>query len=88
MYLQADFENYRKRTEKEIRETVQRSNEQLITSLLGVIDELELAIQSCKESQNKEAILEGVEMILKKIYAILGGEGLTKIEVCMQQRLL
>lgn len=80
MYLQADFENYRKRVEKETREAVQLSNERLITNLLGVIDELEMAIRSGKETENKEALLEGVEMVLKKMYSTLGQEGLTKIE--------
>lgn len=80
MYLQADFENYRKRIDKAIRESVQHGNEKLIIKLLGVIDELELAIQSGKESENKEAILKGVEMVLKKMYTTLGHEGLTRIE--------
>jgi molecular chaperone GrpE len=80
MYLQADFENYRKRMEKEVRETIERSNEKLISNLLGIIDELELAIQSCEKTENKKAILDGVEMVLKKMYTILGHEGLTKIE--------
>jgi len=80
MYLQADFENYRKRLEKETREAVQLSNERLITNLLAVIDELEMAIQSGKETENKDALLEGVEMVLKKIYTTLRQEGLTKIE--------
>jgi molecular chaperone GrpE len=80
MYLQADFENYRKRVEKEIHQAVQRSNEQLITNLLGVIDELELAVQSGEKTENKKALLDGIEMVLKKMYAILGHEGLTRIE--------
>ena len=79
-YLQADFENYRKRMEKEIRETAQVSKERLVFNLLNVIDELELAIHSGRETENKEALLEGVEMTLKKMYTTLGQEGLAKIE--------
>lgn len=79
-YLQADFENYRKRIEKEIRETLQVSNEKLIVSLLDVIDELELALGSGRKTENKQALLEGVEMTLRKMYATLEQEGLTKIE--------
>lgn len=80
MYLQADFENYRKRIEKETLEMVQRTNERLITNLLDIIDELEIAIQSGKKTENKEALIEGVEMVLKKLCATLGHEGLTQIE--------
>lgn len=79
-YLQADFENYRKRMEKEIRETAHVSNEKLIVNLLDVIDELELALRSGRETENKQALLEGVEMTLKKMHATLGHEGLAKIE--------
>lgn len=79
-YLQADFENYRKRMEKEIRETAQVSNEKLIVNLLSVVDELELALCSGRETENKQALLEGVEMTLKKMYATMGQEGLARIE--------
>jgi molecular chaperone GrpE len=80
MYLQADFENYRKRTEKGLYEAAQVSKEKLIVNLLSIIDELELALRSGRETENKQALMEGVEMTLRKIYAILGQEGLIKIE--------
>jgi molecular chaperone GrpE len=80
MYLQADFENYRKRMEKNLREAAQLSKEKLIVSLLNVIDELELALRSGRETENAQALLEGVEMTLKKMYATLEREGLRKID--------
>lgn len=79
-YLQADFENYRKRMEKKIQETAMVLNEKLIVNLLNVIDELELAIRSGRETENKQALLEGVEMTLKKMHATLEQEGLAKID--------
>ena len=79
-YLQADFENYRKRTEKAILETTVMSSERLIINLLSVLDELELALHSGRATENKQALLEGVEMTLKKMHATLGQEGLVKIE--------
>lgn len=79
-YLQADFENYRKRMERKIHETAQMSNEKLIVNLLSVIDELELALRSGRETEDKQALLEGVEMTLRKMYATLEYEGLAKIE--------
>ncbi|MCK4313795.1 nucleotide exchange factor GrpE, partial [Candidatus Bathyarchaeota archaeon] len=48
--------------------------------LLDVIDELELALCSGRKTENKDALLEGVEMTLKKMYATLEYEGLRKIE--------
>ncbi len=79
-YLQADFENYRKRMEKEIHETAQISNEKLIINLLNIIDELELALRSGRETEDKQAILEGVELTLRKLSSTLEQEGLIRIE--------
>lgn len=79
IYLQADFENYRKRVEKNLREVAQLSKEKLIVNLLNVIDGFELALRSGRETENKQALLEGVEMILKKMYAALEQEGFTEI---------
>ena len=80
MYLQADFENYRKRTERRMDEVARFSNEKIIVNLLSIIDEMEMAIQAGKKTKNKKALLKGIEMILKKIYTILELEGLVKIE--------
>lgn len=80
MYLQADFENYRKRVEKELRETILFAKENLILDLLSVVDELELALQSGRNLKNNQTLLEGVEMTLKKMYITLEHEGLARIE--------
>ena len=79
-YLQADFENYRRRVEKEFQELIQRGNEKLIVGLLNVMDDLEKAIEASKKTENMSAFLEGVEMIYKKLCSILEQEGLTKLE--------
>jgi len=79
-YLQADFENYRKRAEKELKEITQRSSEKLIMSLLNVIDDFERALDIGKKSENASALLEGVEMTYKKLCMVLEQEGLTRIE--------
>lgn len=80
MHLQADFENYRKRMEKNLYAVAQLSKEKLIVNLLNVIDELELALRSGRKTENKQALLEGVEMTLKKMYTTLEHEGLRKID--------
>lgn len=80
MYLHADFENYRKRVESESTLLRQLSNEELVSNLLNVVDELELAIQAAKRSRNSKSLVTGVEMVLKKLQNILGKEGLSKIQ--------
>ncbi len=79
-YLQADFENYRKRIEKELQEAIQRSNERLILCLIDVLDDLESATSAGKTTENKEALLEGVEMVHKKLGKLLEKEGLVRLE--------
>jgi molecular chaperone GrpE len=79
-YLQADFENYKKRIEKRICEIENISNELFVKNLINTIDELEFAIKAGKESENKNVIVNGVNMILKKLYNFLEQEGLSRIE--------
>ena len=83
-YLQADFENFQRRMQKEMDETVNYGNQSLICELLTIVDELEYAIAAGKRSDDKEAITEGVEMILKKMYETLGRQGLSKIDAVGQ----
>ncbi len=78
-YLQADFENYRKRSEKEIWDAKRFGNERLLSDLLLVKDELELAYAKAQESRQNPVLLEGVGMIMKRLQAVLSKEGVEKI---------
>jgi molecular chaperone GrpE len=79
-YLQADFENYRKRVERNLSEATQRSNERLIANLLSVMDDLERAIETGKKTENIAALSEGVEIVYRNLFTMLDREGLTRIE--------
>jgi len=79
-YLQADFENYQKRVEREREELVKRGNEELILKLLSVVDDLERAVEASKSSSDKEVLVIGVQMVLKQFQAALAEEGLSQIE--------
>jgi molecular chaperone GrpE len=83
-YLQADFENYRKRVEKEVQEAVQRSNERLVACLIEIIDDLESAISAGETTENKDALLEGIKMVHKNLDRLLEKEGLERLE-CVGQ---
>ncbi len=83
-YLQADFENYRKRVEKEIHEAVQRSNEKIVACLIDIMDDLERAISEGETTENKDALLEGIKMIHKNLDKLLEKEGLERLE-CIGQ---
>ncbi len=79
-YLQADFENYQKRVKKEIEEAVRLEVEKLILKLLNVLDNLELALKIGRETNNKEALVKGVELTLNGLKEALKEEGLVGIE--------
>jgi len=79
-YLQADFENMKKRFDREVEQTKSYCNERIIMQLLEVVDELELAVKNGEiSSQSTENLLEGVEMTLKKLRKVLEQEGVTEI---------
>ena len=79
-YLQADFENQKKRFEREAEQIKNYSNERIIISLLDVVDELELAVKNGEISTSPESMIEGVELTLKKLRKVLEQEGVTPIE--------
>ena len=83
-YLQADFENYKKRIEKEVQDTIQRSNQNLVSYFIDIIDDFESAISTGEKTENKNALLEGIKMVHKNICKLLKKEGLEKIE-CVGQ---
>jgi len=83
-YLQADFENYRKRVEKEVQEAIQRGNEKLVACLIDIMDDLESAIQAGETTENKDALLEGIKMVHKNLDKLLEKEGLERLE-CVGQ---
>ena len=78
-YLQADFENYRKRVEKEVGDVKRLSNERLLSDLLTVKDELDLAFAKIRETKQNPVLLEGVGMIQKRVQNILSKEGVERI---------
>ncbi|WP_292427696.1 nucleotide exchange factor GrpE [Methanoregula sp.] len=75
-YLQADFDNYRKWSEKEKGAVIALANENLIKDLLVILDDFERALPSLEQEKNKEGIL----MIRKKILKILADYGLHPID--------
>ena len=80
-YLQADFENIKKRFEREQEQTRKYCIDRIVTQLLDVIDELELAVKNAKCADNSQkTLVEGVEMTLKKLKKILEQEGVCLIE--------
>ncbi len=82
-YLQADFENYRKRIDREMRDVEDFSTSSLVRKLLPVLDDLDLAIATAGKDASG-GIVEGITMVQKNMMSTLQGEGLREIEAVGQ----
>jgi molecular chaperone GrpE len=75
-YLQAEFDNFRKWSEKEKRSVIDHANENLITDLLVILDDFEQSLPSLENEKNRI----GVRMVYQKMVKILLDYGLEPIE--------
>jgi molecular chaperone GrpE len=79
--LQADFENNRKRLEKERQEFARFANEGIILELLNILDDMERAVGLAQSGhEDFPAFKKGVEMILAHLYELLKEHGVKPIE--------
>ena len=78
--LAAEFDNFRKRTRRDIADIVKSANESLISQLLDVLDNFERAMKSQGEKVDLEAYSKGVALVYDKLNGILTNAGLKKFE--------
>ena len=78
--LQADFDNYRKRTLREQTARAASASQALVARLLPVLDNFELAVSHAEQSRDFDRMLKGVEMVFGELQDLLSGEGLVGIE--------
>ena len=79
--LQAEFENSRKRLEKEKEDFSRLANAALVKELLPVLDSIDSAEKGLKsQAFSKEKAVEGIELIKKQLLAILSSQGLEEIK--------
>ena len=78
--LQADFDNFRKRTIRDREDMARRASEKILQELLPAVDHFDLGLQSARKHHVKHAVLDGFEGILKQFQAVLEKSGVTPIE--------
>ncbi|MDD1745550.1 MAG: nucleotide exchange factor GrpE [Candidatus Methanoperedens sp.] len=78
--LNAEFENQRKRLQKEKEEFVKYANEKLIIDLIDIMESLERGLENAKGSNNKDKLIQGLELIYKQLKNILEKNGLVPIK--------
>ena len=75
----ADFDNYRKRAQREMAANIDRASQRVIANLLPVIDSFELAIAHEAGSESDEKLLGGVRTTYEQLIDVLGKEGLEAV---------
>ncbi|MGC6413636.1 MAG: nucleotide exchange factor GrpE [Bacteroidia bacterium] len=73
--LYSEFENFRRRTNKERIDWMQNASKDIIKELLTIIDDMERGIKALKDAGNESAV-EGMELIYKKLFSTLEKKGL------------
>ncbi|MCG3777495.1 MAG: Protein GrpE [Nitrospira sp.] len=78
--LAAEFDNYKRLTQKDQRDQARFGNESLLKELLPVVDNLERAIKASREGGSSDVLIQGVELTLKQLTAALTRFYVTPIE--------
>ncbi|HMO62194.1 MAG TPA: nucleotide exchange factor GrpE [Ferruginibacter sp.] len=78
--LFADFDNYKKRTNKERFELMQNAGREMITALLDVLDDCDRAEKQMQATEDTAQIKEGVQLVFNKLRTLLQSKGLKAME--------
>lgn len=78
--LQADFENFRRRTHRERAEAQARAHEELMRNLVPVLDHFEIGLRSAAEHGADASILSGFELVQNELMRVLERAGLVAVE--------
>ncbi len=78
--LQAEYDNFRKRTQKEKEADRKYRSQSLITELLPIVDNFERALQTKVEEDSAKQFVEGINMVYRQLTDVLQKEGVEEIE--------
>jgi molecular chaperone GrpE len=82
--LHAEYDNFRKRTLKEKAELIKNGGERVLIGIVSLVDDFERALESLQRAEDKEAVLEGIELIHNKFINFLKQHGVNEIEAVGQ----
>ncbi|WP_240666767.1 nucleotide exchange factor GrpE [Longirhabdus pacifica] len=82
--LQAEFENFKRRTRKEKEDLRKYAAIDVITGLLPVLDNFERALAASETTKDFDSLVKGLDMVFKQMQPVLEQEGLTQIDAVNQ----
>lgn len=77
--LQAEYDNYRRRTLKEKADLIMSANQKILKDLLPVVDDLDLAMENMAKTEDVQSLREGIDLIMKKFQSFLTQQGVAEI---------
>jgi molecular chaperone GrpE len=83
--LQADFANFRNRTQRERVELYQRANEDLLLEILPVLDHYEMGLQTAEQHDADQAVVDGFKLVYDQFQNVLNKFNLQPIEAVGQE---
>lgn len=75
----ADFENFRRRSRRDVEDAARRAKEEAIVTMLPIIDNLERAVQAAETAQDAATVAEGVQMVLRQFEDVAEQLGLGRV---------
>jgi len=76
----AEFDNYKKRTDKEYLSLIQNANEKLISDLLPILDDLERSLDHLNDNSDSEVVVDGFKLIYKNFLTLMEKQGLKPLK--------
>ncbi len=80
IYLQADYQTYRRRRDDEYKTIQKTANSDLVKSFLPIVDNLERALKAAEQTNNLDSLVGGINGTLKQLHSILQNAGVVQIE--------
>lgn len=78
--MKADFDNFRKRLQKEKENSIQYANEGILESLIPIFDNFELGLQAAEQTSDVKSLVMGMSMVKEQLKRFLDDSGLKQIE--------
>lgn len=80
LFLMAEFDNFRKRVNKEKAEIIKNGAEKVLAGLLPIVDDFERGIRATRNADNTDSVREGMELIYNKLIKYLASNGVKAME--------
>ncbi|MGB3114518.1 MAG: nucleotide exchange factor GrpE, partial [Candidatus Omnitrophota bacterium] len=83
--VHAEYENTRKRIEKEKWEHMKFANEDIVSQLFPIVDNFDLALVAMEKAKDKAAVMDGIKLVQKQFHKILDENGVENIKTVGEQ---